>query len=214
MINFILNILPIITKVAATMGPFLAKYAPVLVELAGKHLPQIIKTVESISSILDVIKPNESAEELGAKAMSANKKPEDFGKNSDYIDYLRKEVTIDKNTLSNDEADVGIRKAIGGSLILKGVNDVLGTEVTIPFIKTASQLELNSNVIIEIVKSYATNNVKLDDFEKYISKTLPIDSLDKHSDTLVNAYQTVNSNMSIEQAEDEVMKLNLPTINK
>lgn len=203
-------ILASITKVAATIGPFLAKNAPLLLDLAGKYLPKIIQTVEAISSILNITSPSESAEELGAKAMIADKKPEDFDKHNDYIDYLRKEVSIDKTELSDEKVDLLTRQAIGTSLMIKGVSETLGTEVTIPFIKTVSQLGLDAKVIIEVVKAYSNSDLTIDDIEKYTSKTLPIDQLDKHGDTLVDAYQKADSSMSVEQAEDAVMDLEIP----
>lgn len=207
------SILATITKVAVSMGPFIAKYAPMLVEVAGKYLSQIIKTVEGISSVLNIISPNETAEELGAKAMSADKKPEDFDEINDYINYLRKEVSIDIETLSDKKVDVLTRQAIGTSLMIKGVSENLGCEVPLPFIKTVSQLGLEANVIIALVKTYSKSGLSLDDFEKYIGKTLPIEQLDKHSDVLVRAYQSADTSLSVEQAEDCVIDLDMPKTN-
>ena len=209
----ITSMLATITKVATTIGPAIAKYAPMLLEMAGKYLPQIIKTVETVSTVLNIISPNENAEDLGAKAMNAEKKPEDFDKINDYIDYLRQNVSVDKTTLSEDPVDVKARQAIGSSLMIKAVGEVLGTELTLPFIKTVSQLGLDAKVIVEVAKAYSNRELSLDDFEKYIGKTLPIDQLEKHGDTLVSAYQQVDSNMSVDQAEDIVMDLELPKSN-
>ncbi len=67
-----------IVKYASTIGPMIAKYAPTVLETVGKNLPKIIQTVEALSAIADVLRSGESAEDLGAKAMKADKKPEDF----------------------------------------------------------------------------------------------------------------------------------------
>lgn len=206
------SILATIINMAVTVGPVIAKYAPMLVEVAGKYLPQIIKTIEIISTFLNIISPNESAEELGAKAMSADKKPEDFDEINDYIDYLRKEVIIDTETLSDEKVDVLTRQAIGTSLMIKGVSENLGCELTLPFLKTVSQLGLEANVIISLVKAYSNSGLSLDDVEKYIDNSLPIDQLDKHSDVLVNAYQRADTSLSVEQAEDAVMDLKMPVM--
>jgi len=203
-------ILDSIVKVASTIGPMIARYAPMLLEIAGKYLPQIIKTVEMVSTILNIISPNESAEELGAKAMSADKKPENFDEINDYIDYLRKDVRVDKTVLSAEKSDVMVREAIGVSILVKGASEAIGTELTLPFIKTVSQIGLDAKVIIEVAKAYANSGLSLDDYEKYISKTLPIQQLDKHSDTLVSVYRKVDSNLSVEQAEEAVIGLTIP----
>ena len=41
------NILPIISKFAISIGPFLKDFAPKLFEIGGKYLPKIIDSVES-----------------------------------------------------------------------------------------------------------------------------------------------------------------------
>ncbi|MBB1365416.1 hypothetical protein H5154_03315 [Pseudoalteromonas sp. SR44-5] len=203
------SLLTTITNIAATIGPTIVKHAPMLLETAGKHLPQIIKTVETVATILNIISPSERAEDLGAKAMSTDKKPEDFDKFNDYIDYLRDEVKVDKTSLSEEPEDVMARQIIGTSLLLKGTSETLGTELTLPFIKTVSVFGLNASLIVEVVNAYGNSGLNLDDFEHYIAKTLPINQLDKHSDALVIAYQNSDAKLSLEQAEDAVMDLAL-----
>ncbi len=204
------SVLATITKVAVTIGPMLVKHAALLLEVGGKYLPQIIKTIETVSTVLNLISPDERAEELGEKAMQADKKPEDFDDINAYINYLRDHVSIDKTTLSNEKIDVMTRQAIGASLLVKGVSETLGTELTLPFIKTVSQLGLDANVIIEVVKAYSTAGLNLDDYENYITEKLPTDQLDKHSDVLITVYQKADPSLSLEQAEDLVMDLALP----
>lgn len=213
LISFIPTVVSIITKVATTIGPMLAKTAPMVLELAGKYLPQVIETVEKLSTVLNILKSSDSAEDLGEKAMVADKKPESFETINAYVDYLDKEVKIDKAILSEEPKDVLTRQAIGVSILIKGVSETLGTELTLPFIKTVSRLDLDANVIIEVAKAYSSHTLNLDDYEKYISKELPIDQLDKHSDALVSAYQKTDSGMSLEQAEEVVMDLELPKNN-
>jgi len=204
------SILVAITKVAITIGPAIAKYAPILLDVAAKYLPQIIKTVEAVCTILNIISPNESAEDLGAKAMCADKKPEDFDKTNEYIHYLKNDVSVDSSTLSTDKVDVIARQVIGTSILIKGVNETLSVEVSLPFIKAVSQLGVDAKVIIEVVKAYSESGLKLEDYAKYVTKTLPIEQLDKHSEVLVNAYQKADSSLSEEQAENSVVDLSLP----
>lgn len=204
------SILAAITKVAVTIGPVIARYAPMLLDVAAKYLPQVIKTVETVATVLNIISSNESAENLGAKAMIADKKPEDFDEINQYINYLKNDVSVDSSTLSKEGIDVAARQAIGTSILIKGVNENLGVELSIPFIKTVSQLDIDANVIVEIVKSYSTSGLNLEDYVKYVTKTLSVDELDKHGEILVDAYQNADHSLSEEQAEDAVMDLSLP----
>lgn len=204
------SIIAAITKVAATIGPAIAKYAPMLLDVAAKYLPQVIKTVETVATVLNIISPNESAENLGAKAMSADKKPEDFDEINQYINYLKNDVKVDSSTLSKDAVDVAARQTIGASILIKGANEFLGIELDLPFIKTVSQLDIDANVIVEVVKAYSDSGLNLDDYVKYVTQTLPVDELDTHGEVLVDAYRKADPSLSEEQAEDAVMDLSLP----
>ena len=78
-------IMSVFAKVASTVGPMLAKYVPIMLDTLGKNLPKVINTIEAISVASNVLTPRDNANELGAKAMMAEKKPEDFDKINDYI---------------------------------------------------------------------------------------------------------------------------------
>ncbi|GAB3530081.1 hypothetical protein [Photobacterium alginatilyticum] len=206
----IASLIAAVTRVATTVGPMIVKNASLLLEVASKSLPQIIKTIETVSAVINIIRPNETAEELGAKAMKADKKPEDFDEINAYIDYLREEVKVEKDELSEETVDVMARQAIGVSLMVKGVSEKIGAELTMPFLKTVSETRLDASVILEMIKLYSSNGLNMDDYDKYLGKALSIEQLDKHSEVLVEAYQKANPTMSTEQAEDIVMGLELP----
>lgn len=207
------SLIAAVTNVAVTVGPILVKNASLLLEVASKSLPQIIRTVEAVSTVLNIVSPNETAEELGAKAMQADKKPEDFDEINAYIDYLREEVKVDKNELSEGVVDVMARQAIGISLLVKGVGEKLDTDISMPFIKTISDSDLDSGLIIEMIKAYSASGLSMDDYVKYLGKSLSIEALDEHSEVLVEAYQKANPTMNVEKAEDIVMGLELPKAN-
>ncbi|HCE2312170.1 TPA: hypothetical protein NGT30_004567, partial [Vibrio parahaemolyticus] len=142
------SIITTITKIASSIGPMIAKYAPMVIEIVGKNLPKVVNTVEAISLVADVLKPNERADELGAKAMAAEKTPEDFEQINDYIDYLRNDVEIDEENLSTDAVDVITRQAVGVAITAKGIAQTLEADVSIPFLNAISQLEIDPKVAI------------------------------------------------------------------
>lgn len=200
-------IMSVFAKVASTVGPMLAKYVPIMLDTLGKNLPKVINTIEAISIASNVLTPRDNANELGAKAMIAEKKPEDFDKINDYINYLRNDITLDTESLSQDPVDCAIRLAVGGTIALKGVNEALSADVSIPFLKSVSTLELTPNIILSVIKSYQQNSLNLDDLDDYLHDKLSLAQANKHSDALVNAYQLANPNMDLEQAEDAVINL-------
>ncbi|MGL5667836.1 MAG: hypothetical protein ACRDD9_17090 [Shewanella sp.] len=200
-------IMSVFAKVASTVGPMLTKYVPMMLDTLGKNLPKVINTIEAISIASNVLTPRDNANELGAKAMVAEKKPEDFDKINDYINYLRNDITLETKNLSQDPVDCAIRLAVGGTIALKGVNEALGADVSIPFLKSVSTLELTPNIILSVIKSYQQNSLNLDDLDDYLHDKLSLAQANKHSDALVNAYQLANPNMDLEQAEDAVINL-------
>lgn len=201
------SIITTIAKIASSIGPMIAKYAPMVIEIVGKNLPKVVNTVEAISLVADVLKPNESADELGAKAMVAEKTPEDFEQINDYIDYLRNDVEIDEENLSTDAVDVITRQAVGVAIAVKGIGQALEADVSIPFLNAISELDIDPTVVVALVKSYESSGLNSDDVQKYLGDSLSIEDTHRHSNVFVNAYQTVNPTMSVEEAEDAVMDL-------
>lgn len=195
-----------ITKVATTVGPMIAKYAPIVIKTVGENLPKIIQLVEAVSLVANVLKPNDKVEELGAKAMAADKKPEDFDKINDYINYLRNEVEVDEATLSQDPIDKTVRQAIGTSIVLKALGNELNTDISLPFLSKVSELGIESKLILEIIKSYAKNGLTPDDVEAYIDGDLTLEESKKHSSILVDAYHNAYPSMTSQEIEQAVMK--------
>ncbi|WP_217534502.1 YqfQ family protein [Vibrio cholerae] len=206
-INSIPAMITAISKMATTVGPMIAKYAPIVLETLEKNLPRVIQTIESLSLAANVLRPNEQVEELGAKAMAADKTPEDFARINDYIDYLRNEVEVDSQALSQDPLDSTIRHAIGAAIALKGVGEIVGKEISLPFLKTISQLGLEPQLILTIVQAYAQSGLSADEVEQYLNDQLSIAQSQQHSEVLVTAYQIADPQLDRQQAEDAVMNL-------
>ena len=201
------SVITAITKIVSSVGPMIAKYAPMVIEIVGKNLPKVIKTVEAISLAADVLKPSERADELGAKAMAAEKKPEDFDQINDYIDYLRNDVEIDEDNLSTDPINVMARQAVGVAITTKGIAQALEANVSIPFLSAISHLDIDPKVAIALAKSYEASGLNTDDIQEYLNDSLSIEETHQHSNAFVEAYQVANPSMSVEEVEDAVMEL-------
>lgn len=205
--SLISTILSAFTKVATTVGPMLAKYVPVMIEAVGKNLPKIVQTIEAVSQVANILAPNERAVELGAKAIAAEKTPEDFAKINDYIDYLRKEVKVDVENISQDPVDINIRNAIGAAIALKGVSEMLGIDLSLPFLTTVTRLELEPKLIMSVISAYAQCGLKMDEIGDYLDDKLSLEQAQKHSKALVTAYQLADPQITLEKAEDAVINL-------
>ncbi len=199
------TILAAITQVVAPLGTVF-KNAPLLFELANKMLPQVVKMAESISAVLDVIRPGETAEELGAKAAHAEKKPADFDSINQYVDYLRNDINI-RNIEPSDGAVVKTtRQVLGCSLLVQAVSEKLDIGVSLPFVTTVSNTSIGAEVVVEMLKQYSSRGLDMDDLAKYLSNELSIDLLDKHGDVLIDAYKVVHPDLNDEQIEQQIVK--------
>lgn len=204
--TFIPTIIAAITKVATTVGPMIAKYAPIVIKTIGENLPKVIQTVEAMSLAANILQPNDKVEDLGAKAMAADKKPEDFDEINEYIDYLRNEVEIDEEQLSEDPTDVAVRQAVGTSIVVKALGNELNTDISLPFLSKVSGLGVESKVVLEIIKSYSESGLNPADVEAYIDGELTLDESDKHSDVIADAYQKAHPSMTSQEVDQAVMK--------
>lgn len=196
-----------ISKIASTIGPMLAKYTPMIIDTLGKNLPKVVRTLEAIGQFTSLIGPKTSAEELGAKAVLSEKTPEDFDTINAYIDYLQTEVNIEESSVDVSELDSITHKAIGASILLKGIGEKLDADISLTFLSKTADLELDEKTIFHIVDSYAQSGLSTSAFTRYLNDELDLSESDKHGDALITAYRTVSPNMDVEQVENAVMAL-------
>lgn len=196
----------VISQLAAQLGPMITKYAPIVIKIAGENLPKLAQVLERISIASDVLMPNEKVDELGAKAIAADKTPDDFDQINDYIDYLRNDVKVDESILSQDPSDVLVRQSVGAVVLLKGLSKELGIDVSLPFLNKLSELGIRAEVVLEIIKAYKKSELSPDGVEAYINGELTLDETKKHSDCLLSAYQNAYPLITQEEVEQAVMK--------
>jgi hypothetical protein len=190
----------------STLSGSLAGTANNLLKVAGPLLEKVGGAVQMVAVLLDVLKPDEKPEELGAKALVADKKPEDFDSNAGYINYLRNEVQLDKEKF--DKASVTekvIHMAIGTSLVSKSIEEKKGFNIPLTFwVKVAGQA-LKAKEINALIDTFKADN--LDKFTAYSEGKLNYKDEIKTGDKLVKMYKELEPNLSNEEIEQKVMKL-------
>jgi len=198
------TIITAVSKLASTLGPMIARTAPMVLKTVGENLPKVIQAIEQLSIASSVLKPNESVNELGAKAIAADKTPEDFNEINDYIDYLRNDVT--EVTLSDEPTSVLARQAIGSAILLQGLNTELSTNISLPFLNKVAEIGVGSKVVFEIIKAYSDSRLNIEQIEAYSDGQLSLNETKCHSDCLVSAYKNAEPTMTQQEAEQAVMK--------
>ncbi|ENM5785475.1 hypothetical protein QSX70_000915 [Vibrio metoecus] len=152
--------------------------------------------------------PNDDLQELGEKAMMSEKTPADFDSISAYIDHLRNDVTIDSEKFNRlDEKELLARSAIGSAITLQGINEKLETVVCPQFMAMVATQNLTADEIVATIKTYKEKSLSTSDYSLYLKDELSIEQSREHSNALVEAYQQLEPELSIEQIEDKVMGL-------
>jgi len=101
-----------------------------LLKVAAPYLGPISQIVSLVAQFIGVLKADDNIDELGTKAMEADKKPEDFASNAEYIDYLRNEVELDKEKFDKaSDVKKMERKEVGVYVVSKGIEEKKGFDM-------------------------------------------------------------------------------------
>ncbi len=200
----------IVTSVVGAIGSAISTMAPKLLEVAGKWLGPVAQIVQAVAVILGILKPEENVEELGAKAMQAEQKPEDFDSYAKYIEYLRNEVELDKEKFEKaSDSEKLARTAIGSSIAIKGIEEKKGFEIPLDTWISLAKLNFENkekevDAILDTFKGEG-----LEDFNKYTKGELSSEKELEVGDTLVEMYQNLEPNASPEDIEKKVMQMEI-----
>lgn len=192
-----------ISSAVTTYGPMIARYGSMILKTVGDTLPMVLKNVELMANLTGV--SGCPAQELGARAVQSEKKPEDFDSFNDYIRHLERDVTLDE--INKNNTDSLCHQAAGAAILLTAIGDGLDSKISLPLLNGATQVRMAPAVIIELIKAYDRSGLNGDDFAGYLDSSLPLADATKHSQALVDAFQNANPAITLEQAEDAVMAL-------
>lgn len=197
-----------IGSAVSRIGNSIASTATSIASLGVSLAAKVTDAIRSVGVSLGIIRPEDNLEELGEKAILSEKKPEDFDSINEYINHLNNNVTFDKDKFDRlDEKELLARSSIGASITLKGINEKLDSVVTPEFMATVASQELETKEIVSTIKAYKENDLKLEDYALYLNDELTLDETTKHSSALVEAYQKLEPELSIEEIENKVMGL-------
>jgi hypothetical protein len=208
--SMISSAVSVVASAIGSIGGALASSASNVLKVAAPWLGTVIQVIEIVSMLLDVLKPGDNVEELGAKAMEADKKPENFDSNAEYIDYLRSEVKLDQEKFNGaTEPEKMARMAVGASIVTKGIEEKKGFDIPLTTWVAMAKLNLSdkANEIDKILDVFKEG--KLEDFVNYTEGKLDTKKEIEVGDSLVEMYRELEPNMSEKEIEDKVMKMDV-----
>ena len=209
--SFCSSVVSSVVSAASSLGSALVSSASKLLDIAGKQLGPVAMIIQIVAALIGVLTKDDDVEELGAKAMQPeSKKPEDFDSNAEYIDYLREEVKLDKEKFDKaGDVEKAARTAVGSTIVAKGISEQKGFDIPLETWVAMAKLNLTDKAQ-EVDKLLETfKDGKLEDFAKYVDGKLDIKKEGEIGDDLVDMYKELESNTSIEEIEDKVMKMDV-----
>jgi len=199
----------LISSAGSILGS-LAGSANIFLKVAAPWFGAVLDIINIIGQLLGVLNPDDDMEELGAKAMGADKKPEDFDSNAEYIDYLRNDIELDKEKFENaTDAEKVARQSVGASIVIKGIEEKKGFDIPMTTWVAMAKLGLDdkANEMDKILDTFKEG--KLEDFVNYTEGKLDAKKEIEVGDSLVEMYKELESNMSEKEIEDKVMKMDI-----
>lgn len=171
----------------------------------------IVKSIMRIAEALGIINGETSSEELGAKAILAEKQPEDFENTQKYIKYLKNEITLDKGELKNkSEVEILTYKVLGSGIALKGVEESIGVAFSPTFLEAASKGNLSPNEILNIAKSCGNSGMSTTVMiDNYMKNKISLEERIKVGDIIIGGLKEVNPSMDVNTLEDKLVEMEL-----
>jgi len=195
-----------ISSVASSIGSAISGVAGSLLKVASPYVSGVLNVINAISTILGIIKPEEKLDELGDRAINADKQIEDFDTTAEYIDYLRNDVPFDKEKFDKlSESEKLARSAIGASIALKGVEEKKGFEISTDTLTTLAKMQENDLIkesdFDKVLDEFKYDQKELNDF---VEDKADFETSEIVEDKLSSVYQELEPNLSQEEIKEKI----------
>jgi len=198
----------VVSSAVKAVGSVVVEGAKKFLEMGIEKLEKVVTILETIAKALGIIKPEEDTEELGNKAMKADKKPEDFDSTNEYIEYLRNEIRSSKEELEALPLEERLaRKAVGSALLSKAISEKKSLEIPVEFWKETVSLGLDAKEIDQFLTKFKNAGIAPSDFLKYLKRELDTKEESKMDSVLVEAYRELEPDVDIKDIEEKIVNL-------
>lgn len=199
----------ICSAIGGAIGGALGIAATAIAGLVGSPVfGAVVGLISLVSTVIGLTKKDEKQEELGAKAILSDKKPEDFDSYQAYIDHLSNDIKLTpeiKDRLKNDEGFKTQCTSVGASMQWYGLNEKMGINMDIPSlvklveagVKTPEQFQTIANTF----KSKEVEP-KINDA---IERNIPMKEGAKIVDTLKEGVDKVEGSKEIWEKLDKML---------
>jgi len=195
----------LISNVGVDVVEGVKKFLSVGVEI----LEKAITIIDGVAKAVGIIEPDQHAEDIGDRAMRADKKPEDFDSINGYIDYLKKDIEghtqAELESLPPEERLA--RKAVGCTVLSKAISEKKSLDIPYDFWETAVKAGLTALEIDTFLTKFKASGLEPEDFNKYLKKELEFSKARKFDNAMVTAYKELEPEMTEEEITEKIIGL-------
>ena len=198
-----------IGAVGSFLGGAIGIAATAIAGLVGSPVfGAVVGLISLVSTIIGLTKKDEKQEELGAKAMLSDKKPQDFDSHQAYIDHLRNDIELTpeiKDKLKNDKVFNDNCTVLGASVEWNGLNEKMGINMDIASLVKLVEAGVKTPEQFQTI----ANNFKSKEVEPKINdaieRNIPMKEGAKIVDTLKEGVDKVEGSKEIWEKLDKML---------
>ena len=206
--SFVSGAVSAISSAFGSLGS-LVSVASNFLKVASPYLGIIGNIISVIGNLLGVKKEDENLEEIGAKAMKSDKKPENFDSYNDYIKHLRENIKLDKEEMENASKELKLaRTAVGATIVSKGIEEKKGMEISVDTWVAMAKAGLDGKIdIIDLILDTFKTKNEQKDFANYVDGKAGFKEEKIVTDKLTDIYKSLEPNASDIDIEKKVMDM-------
>lgn len=206
--SFVSGAVSAISSAFGSLGS-LVSVASNFLKVASPYLGIIGNIISIVGNLLGVKKEDESLEEIGAKAMKSDKKPENFDSYNDYIKHLRENIKLDKEEMENASKELKLaRTAVGATVVSKGIEEKKEMEISVDTWVAMAKAGLDGKIdVVNLILDTFKDKNEQKDFANYVDGKAGFKEEKIVTDKLTDIYKSLEPNASDIDIEKKVMDM-------
>lgn len=206
--SFVSGAVSAISSAFGSLGS-LVSVASNFLKVASPYLGIIGNIISIVGNLLGVKEKDESLEEIGAKAMKSDKKPENFDSYNDYIKHLRENIKLDKEGMENASKELKLaRTAVGATVVSKGIEEKKEMEISVDTWVAMAKAGLDGKIdVVNLILDTFKDKNEQKDFANYVDGKAGFKEEKIVTDKLTDIYKSLEPNASDIDIEKKVMDM-------
>lgn len=200
----------VIGPALSTAATFIATKLPAILQTAATCVGAITSIVTNVSTMLNIAPKGEQPDELGAKTLQEGTRPIKEGETTqEFLDYLRNEVTLDREKYEKMTAEEKLNcEIIGDTMLAASIGEKTGIEVPPEFLLSAGKVQMGYQTVNALINAFSHKGIdSLGDYTKYIENDMSEEDAAKVGSAVREAISEMNPDMTPEDIEAEVVAM-------